>query len=73
MLIVYVDDMKMAGPKEHMEKAWDSLGKTIKLEKPKGDEDENTHTFLGCIHNRIDRTVKVNGKEKIIRLSHIHI
>ena len=37
LLIVYVDDMKLAGPKEHMVTTWEALGKNIKLEVPKGD------------------------------------
>ena len=37
LLIVYVDDMKLAGPAEHMADTWKALGKNIKLEVPKGD------------------------------------
>ena len=37
MLVVYVDDMKMAGPEHEMAKAWDDIGKRINLEVPKGD------------------------------------
>ena len=37
LLIVYVDDMKLAGPTEHMAATWKALGKNIKLEVPKGD------------------------------------
>ena len=37
LLIVYVDDMKLSGPKEHMAKTREDLGKNIKLEVPKGD------------------------------------
>ena len=61
LLIVYVDDMKMAGPAEHMKECWRRLGDTklipdFALEKPKGDVEEGddgaeagtTHTFLGC-------------------------
>ena len=55
LLIVYVDDMKLSGPKEFMDETWERFGKGIKLEVPKGDTDENTHTFLGCVHTRKDR------------------
>ena len=37
LLIVYVDDMKLAGPAQHMKATWEALGKNIKLEVPKGD------------------------------------
>lgn len=49
MLIVYVDDMKMAGPAKNMEQAWEALGKGIDLFKPKADSD-GVHNFLGCEH-----------------------
>jgi len=51
--------MKLAGPAEFMAKAWADLGKNIKLEKPKGN-DESVHTFLGCTHTRSTRVI--NGK-----------
>ena len=60
MLIVYVDDMKMAGPKKNMAKAWEDLGKGIHLVKPAGDTD-GVHNFLGCEHKKEDRII--NGKE----------
>ena len=59
---MYVDDMKLSGPKEHMDACWAALGSGIKLEKPKGDTKEDEHTFLGCIHRRVDRYVSDSGK-----------
>ncbi len=61
-LIVYVDDMKLAGPAEHMALMWEKLGKGIQLEKPKGDGIDkvtgvHTHTFLGCEHTTYDKVV----------------
>ncbi len=61
-LIVYVDDMKLAGPAEHMALMWEKLGKGIQLEKPKGDGIDkvtgvHTHTFLGCEHTKYDKIV----------------
>ena len=35
LLVVYVDDMKMAGPKVELASAWERLGERIKLEVPK--------------------------------------
>jgi hypothetical protein len=61
LLIVYVDDMKLAGPAgAPMAKIWEKLGTRLNLEEPRGDQDPNIHTFLGCIHTRTER--KVNGK-----------
>ena len=34
LLIVYVDDFKMAGPKENLEKGWKLISEEIKLDKP---------------------------------------
>ena len=64
LLVVYVDDMKLSGPKCNMEKCWKDLGQGIKLEKPKGDTNPNEHTFLGCIHRRVDRWIDKSGKAR---------
>ena len=54
LLIIYVDDMKLAGLASEMSSAWEALSKKIKLEVPKGDteavigEDPQVLTFLGC-------------------------
>ena len=37
-LIVYVDDMQLAGPEHLMEQAWAALGEGIGLEEPKGND-----------------------------------
>ena len=57
MLVVYVDDMKMAGPEHEMAKAWDDIGKRVNLEVPKGDTEEKI-TFLGCESTRLDTMIK---------------
>ena len=31
LLVVYVDDFKMAGPTENMSKGWDLIGKHLKI------------------------------------------
>ena len=56
LLIVYVDDMKISGPKENIPAAWDRLGKRLGLEVPKGDKPDE-FTFLGC-------TVKFETRQK---------
>ena len=58
-LIVYVDDMLLAGPKCHMAETWEQLSRNISLSSPPG-TDDTTHAFLGCTHRRTQRVV--NGK-----------
>ncbi len=60
LLIVYVDVMKLSGPTKHMNADWEALEKGIALEEPKGNA-KDTHTFLGCEHNRYTKVI--NGKE----------
>ena len=57
MLVVYVDDMKMAGPENEMDAAWKALGKHINLEVPKGDTEDKI-TFLGCESARSESTIR---------------
>ena len=54
LLIVYVDDMKLSGPKDAMPQAWADLGRNILLEEPRGNQ-EGVHTFLGCTHSKKTR------------------
>ncbi len=59
MLIVYVDDMKLAGPSHLMKQAWDALGEGIQLECPRGNDEKEGQkkmTFLGCEHRLVERT-----------------
>jgi len=60
MLIIYVDDMLLSGPKNHMAEAWSKLGENIKLAVPPGDK-EDVYTFLGCTHTLRER--EVNNKK----------
>ena len=56
-LIVYVDDMKLAGPSHLMAQAWAALGEGISLECPKGNDETEKHkkmTFLGCEHRSVE-------------------
>ena len=45
LLIVYVDDFKLSGPKCNLEKAWKLIQKGIILETPTG-----LGLYLGCRH-----------------------
>lgn len=48
-LMVYVDDVKFAGPRGNLAKGWGELAKTgLELDPPSG-----PRLFLGCIHERI--------------------
>ena len=44
-LTVYVDDFKLSGPAEHLEKGWELIRKHIELDPP-----TPTGKFLGCDH-----------------------
>ena len=57
LLIVYVDDMKLAGPLELMAETWERLGKGIVLEQPKGNLGDSM-TFLGCEQTLVEKTIK---------------
>ena len=55
LLMVYVDDFKMSGPKENLKEAWAAIKKGIDLEDP-----TPVGRCLGCKHNEI--TVYPEGK-----------
>ena len=52
MLVVYVDDFKMAGPKENLSKAWDLVKSKINME-----EAAPIKRYLGCEHVQFEHTV----------------
>ena len=56
-MIVYVDDFKMAGPKENLAEAWKTVRKDIRVGEP-----ANVDHFLGVKHEF--GTFKVPGKER---------
>ena len=45
LLGVYVDDFKMAGAKENMDKGWELISRNIDMDKP-----EDAGRYLGCDH-----------------------
>ena len=51
MLIIYVDDFKLAGPSQNMNKGWELLTEGIKIGKPEV-IDANGTSYLGCIQRR---------------------
>ena len=55
LLMVYVDDFKMSGPKQNLKKGWDAIRKDLKLEDPKP-----VGKCLGCMH--VVKDVKRDGR-----------
>ena len=51
LLAVYMDDFKMAGPKENLEEGWRLIGERIEIEPPTG-----FGLYLGCNHKRSTTT-----------------
>ena len=45
LLVVYVDDFKMSGPKESMSKGWELVGSRIDMDVP-----TDIGRYLGCDH-----------------------
>ena len=45
MLVVYVDDFKLAGPTENMDKAWASIKRAVNIDNP-----EPYDRYFGCQH-----------------------
>ena len=57
-LVVYVDDFKLAGPKENLRKGWDLIRKGLTMEDP-----TPLGVFLGCDHVRED--VRLSGGKSV--------
>ena len=57
-LIVYVDDFKLSGNKDHIEDGWNAIRKLLDIEPPK-----DAHLFLGCIHEK--KTVTLSSGENV--------
>ena len=54
-LVVYVDDLKMSGPKDNLKVAWERLRKGLTMDDP-----EPTGRYLGCQHEAGEVTVDGN-------------
>ena len=57
MLVVYVDDFRMAGPKENLLEGWNLIKKNIRLDPP-----EPCGKYLGCIHKKGKAVLDPDGK-----------
>ena len=55
LLSVYVDDFKLAGPVDNMQKGWALISQHLELDPP-----QPLNLYLGCIHRQ--RTVTNKGK-----------
>lgn len=49
LLVVYVDNFRMAGPTENMEKAWASIRAAVNIGNP-----EPYDRYLGCMHREFE-------------------
>ena len=49
LLVVYVDDLKMAGPTENMKKGWQSISSVIDIDEP-----EPYGRYFGCEHEELN-------------------
>ena len=56
IMILYVDDFRIAGPKKHMTAAWKTISKNIKLGEP-----EASGKFLGCNHELSETIIPAGG------------
>ena len=57
LLVVYVDDLKMAGPTENMKKGWQSISSVIDIDDP-----ESYGRYFGCEHEE-QNGVKLKPKD----------
>ena len=64
MLIIYVDDFKISGPSENIEKGWELLRQGIKIGEPEKIDEKGT-TYLGCKQRRVISRDK-GGKYKAV-------
>jgi len=55
LLSVYVDDFKLAGPVDNIQKGWALISQHVELDPP-----QQLNLYLGCIHRQ--RTVTNKGK-----------
>ena len=57
LLVVYVDDLKMAGPKDNLSKGWKSIADVIDIDTP-----EPFGRYFGCEH-RVDEGIKLDKQD----------
>ena len=50
LLVVYVDDFKLAGPKEHLSKGWELINSAVDIGEP-----EAYDRYFGCHHKEFSQ------------------
>ena len=58
LLVVYVDDFKMSGPKDNMSKGWSLIASKLDMDTP-----GEVNRYLGCDH-RVSYNVKLSVKDQ---------
>ena len=62
MLVIYVDDLKLAGPAENLKKGWEMLRTKLRIEP-----ETDLGLYLGCILSKDEAQMYVRG----VRISSI--
>ena len=47
LLVVYVDDFKLAGPKQNIKRGWDLISSVVDMDQP-----EAIGRYFGCMHKK---------------------
>ena len=63
LLVIYVDDFKLAGPKDKLALGWELISSGLKIEKP-----GPLGLYLGCKHDVSTRWLPDSGFERPARL-----
>ena len=61
-LVIYVDDFKMSGPPDNLQKGWDLIAQGLNIDKP---QDINGQSYLGCRHERYEIDLPGGGKATV--------
>ena len=56
MLVVYVDEFKLAGPSSYLKEGWARLRRGLDLDEP-----SPSGLYLGCLHERFAEDTKRSG------------
>ena len=61
LLVIYVDDLKMAGPTQHLKKGWDMLRSKLRIEP-----ETELGLYLGCMVRKGESTLHDGTKVKTV-------
>ncbi len=65
MLTVYVDDLKLSGPKKNLSRGWELLSSVLDLE-PEGPQGRKVDRYLGCKHEITVEDIVGVGKVRVM-------